>query len=1016
MSDEAHRVQEWLQTGPCFILTPGSYSRRILEEDEATTLLSAAAVALSHLSLTSWPLLLPFSDALRDAYKGIAIVPSSVSSVISSSIVSSSSDTEKDEEIDTNKVHVVEYSSDSVHGSRIPGHLTLIEEQLKLFSQRLRRYSPSSSGALLRGVVDSEEDCGVAVAVMEASPSKLKLKEESSSNSSSELPGVSIWVKNCYQLEIGNNGNGDVDEKGGKEGKTSSSSLSDDDDGGGGGGGGGWDFEAPWRPWATETDLIGPIEAEILWKYNNNTSHLAIAADSQPDDFSQAALWRVAVTSPGSSSRLPDDGKRGFLLRAVDNRRQFMKLPLHALAELSRSSFYYMLRNAIKQYYSIIISSSRVNTEEEEEEENDKSSSGGGDSVLLHSVGQLASEAWWVDRIHLYYDTHMSIKDNDNNSDDDEQEMTMKIPQAPEDWMLQDALRDVFQAPALPLMGTGGRDKVSYLVEAASVEIKEMNDPTSSSTGNSTKATRDGDIIGKNINMVGKAAPLTSLITRLALHALVLGNARAVALLWAKFLRDVRFMHWENKVPLPRMLMKTKSVSDDGGGGGGGVVDTRCCLIHQKLQLLQHCIASINSNNKNNNNDIEEDGNNFHSAEEEEEEEEEEDRVSIETGMRSPLSPRGVATVLPDTYILSSQSSSNPAVPLRVPLTQAVPPMTEDQLVEKATAVQAADTEQRLRLSGPLLFSDMEAFKAANPGGGGHIVEFADFVRWHSPKDWDENKNSLSSRMKEPGNTWHHLWSKAKAVPVSRQKPLFDAEKEGELALHFLETIPPAVLFGELITLGFSAGGLLLSRAPAAGDGGSDNDDKGLPAVVPHMQSLLRDIQTTLVTGISFTPSHVSDSISSPSSPVYEVYNSGVGRERLGDLVKKMGRAECIITAAQSMLLKLESKRDGSGGDYDNDDEDRRLLDIAARNLANRLIASSIATATDTASFGSAMNTCVVEAESEEEKKLIQILLKDQPYCRMWRIDVMDEGGKRHVMCTKSLPYELRVSTSVMKC
>jgi len=348
--------------------------------------------------------------------------------------------------------------------------------------------------------------------------------------------------------------------------------------------------------------------------------------------------------------------------------------------------------------------------------------------------------------------------------------------------------------------------------------------------------------------------------------------------------------------------------------------------------------------------------------------------------------------------------------------------MTEDQLVEKAAAVQAADTEQRLRLSGPLLFSDMEAFKAANPGGGGgggggHTVEFADFVRWHSPKDWDENKNNLSSRMKDPGNVWHRLWSKAKPVPVSRQKPLFDAEKEGELALHFLETIPPAVLFGELITLGFSAGGLLLSRAPAAAAPAGVSDDKGLPAVVPHMQSLLHDIQTTLLTGISLTPLHVCDSISSHSSPVYEVYNSGVGRERLDDLVKKMGRAECIVIAAQSLLLKLQRRRDNSGSNYDNDDEDSQLLDIAARNLANRLIASSITTTTDTArSSGSAMNTCVAEAESEEEKKLIQMLVKDQPYCRMWRIDVMEEGGKRHVMCTKSLPYELRVSTSMMKC
>ena len=52
-----------------------------------------------------------------------------------------------------------------------------------------------------------------------------------------------------------------------------------------------------------------------------------------------------------------------------------------------------------------------------------------------------------------------------------------------------------------------------------------------------------------------------------------------------------------------------------------------------------------------------------------------------------------------------------------------------------------------MRLQGDVLASDMAAFKAANPGGC-----FADFVRWHSPKDWLSNTASgipgqLSLRM-----------------------------------------------------------------------------------------------------------------------------------------------------------------------------------------------------------------------------------------------------------------------------
>ena len=39
------------------------------------------------------------------------------------------------------------------------------------------------------------------------------------------------------------------------------------------------------------------------------------------------------------------------------------------------------------------------------------------------------------------------------------------------------------------------------------------------------------------------------------------------------------------------------------------------------------------------------------------------------------------------------------------------------------------------RLQSAQLKSDMQAFKAANPG-----CELADFVRWHSPRDWIEEE------------------------------------------------------------------------------------------------------------------------------------------------------------------------------------------------------------------------------------------------------------------------------------
>ncbi len=89
--------------------------------------------------------------------------------------------------------------------------------------------------------------------------------------------------------------------------------------------------------------------------------------------------------------------------------------------------------------------------------------------------------------------------------------------------------------------------------------------------------------------------------------------------------------------------------------------------------------------------------------------------------------------------------------------------MTEDQLAEQAEVMMqlGADSEgseirlifyrvkhrffsvfcdsafcpshHRAKMQSASLLSDMESFKAANPG-----AVLGDFVRWHSPRDWEE--------------------------------------------------------------------------------------------------------------------------------------------------------------------------------------------------------------------------------------------------------------------------------------
>lgn len=95
----------------------------------------------------------------------------------------------------------------------------------------------------------------------------------------------------------------------------------------------------------------------------------------------------------------------------------------------------------------------------------------------------------------------------------------------------------------------------------------------------------------------------------------------------------------------------------------------------------------------------------------------------------------------------------------------------------------------------------MSAFKAANPD-----AVFEDFIRWHSPGDWESDitnesgspnnpttegpkddwppRGRLSKRMSESGNLWRKIWNDAPALPASEQKPLMDPNREGEKVLH----------------------------------------------------------------------------------------------------------------------------------------------------------------------------------------------------------------------------------------
>ncbi|CAL1547182.1 unnamed protein product [Lymnaea stagnalis] len=175
--------------------------------------------------------------------------------------------------------------------------------------------------------------------------------------------------------------------------------------------------------------------------------------------------------------------------------------------------------------------------------------------------------------------------------------------------------------------------------------------------------------------------------------------------------------------------------------------------------------------------------------------------------------PEGRLVAMKNVFLLSTGEQ------LFIPVTQEPSPMTEDMLEEHAEVLaklgsSAEGSQIRARMQSACLVSDMESFKAANPG-----CFLEDFVRWYSPRDYvidsedgqtndemvgdssdvEQNAGScvarrghLSQRMQIPGNMWVEAWQSAKPVPARRQKRLFDDTKEAEKVLHYLASMKPA--------------------------------------------------------------------------------------------------------------------------------------------------------------------------------------------------------------------------------
>ncbi|XP_015786342.1 rab3 GTPase-activating protein catalytic subunit [Tetranychus urticae] len=284
-----------------------------------------------------------------------------------------------------------------------------------------------------------------------------------------------------------------------------------------------------------------------------------------------------------------------------------------------------------------------------------------------------------------------------------------------------------------------------------------------------------------------KSCPYNNLTWRLSIIFHQFKDLNTIAYLWIEIVKKLRD-HWESMTDLPSLEPDSPNLGT--------------CLLNQKLQMLNCCIqqkrkreaikAALDTGKKN----IKRTGDD-NDGEEKDSEDEFFDAVEDENEFEG----KQVTTFEGRSHQLNDLTLVNSDEPLFVPITQDPAPMTEDMMVEQVEILAQLGTSSegaalRARMQSAQLISDMEAFKAANPGA---VLE--DFVRWHSPRDFitesdegGESKGQLSARMQTPGNMWREVWESAKPVAVVRQKLLFDYTKEAEKILHSFESLTLAGL------------------------------------------------------------------------------------------------------------------------------------------------------------------------------------------------------------------------------
>lgn len=262
------------------------------------------------------------------------------------------------------------------------------------------------------------------------------------------------------------------------------------------------------------------------------------------------------------------------------------------------------------------------------------------------------------------------------------------------------------------------------------------------------------------------AAPPDSFVVELAEAIGCLKTLRKMASFWYRVVAELRRL-WCDGQHIPGIPVDK-------------IPDLNCCLLYQQLQVINCCISRKKRR-----------------------------AIATSSSLESVMMYAKVGSGESVVRLGAEKECENLTLletgePVYAPVMQEEPLLTEDLVKE---------TEEFILRTGSVgagcsqLLSDMQAFKAANPGC---ILE--DFVRWHSPPDWEpagdverkeddsdsSSRGHLSMRMQKEGNLWREIWETAKPVPAVKQSPLYDEDLSVEGILHGLEDLSPSDLFEQL--------------------------------------------------------------------------------------------------------------------------------------------------------------------------------------------------------------------------